>query len=176
MSLCEKCGFNGELKKKFDKNLCSFCFFFSPDEQFKFEEYLAEKVPSETIDTFRKNFRDLGNQQKKGMINSASKGEHMSRPPFGYKYENGALVKGDNYFEVEEIFKDFLNSDQSLRQLAKKRSLSINGLKKILSNFTYIGKIKFDKQIYEGTHPPLVSTTLFNHVQDKLDKLKIKKV
>ena len=67
-----------------------------------------------------------------------------------------------------------MNSNLSLRQLSKKHSFSVNGLKKILTNFTYIGKVKFDGQIYSGNHKPIVSSTLFNHVQNKLEKLGIK--
>ena len=38
----------------------------------------------------------------------------------------------------------------------------------------YIGKIKFNNQIFEGGHQPIISSTLFNHVQDKLERLGIK--
>lgn len=58
--------------------------------------------------------------------------------------------------------------------LAKKHGLSVNGLKKVLKNFTYLGKIKFNNQVNEGTHKPIISSTLFNHVQNKLERLGIK--
>jgi len=75
---------------------------------------------------------------------------------------------------VEEIFEEFLKEDVSLSSLAQKHKLSVNGLKKILRNFVYVGKVKFDGQIHEGKHKPIVSTILFNHVQDKLEKTKRK--
>jgi dTDP-4-amino-4,6-dideoxygalactose transaminase len=56
--------------------------------------------------------------------------------------------------------------------LAKKHNFSVNGLKKILRNFTYIGKVKFDGQIHQGKHQAIISSMLFNKVQDKLDKIK----
>jgi DNA invertase Pin-like site-specific DNA recombinase len=112
--------------------------------------------------------------QKEGMIQKASQGNLMSRAPFGYKIGNGKLIPAENSKEIEEIFEDFLNNSISLRQLSEKHNLSVNGLKKILKNFTYIGKIKFNNQIHEGNHQPIVSSTLFNHVQDKLEKLKIR--
>ena len=37
-----------------------------------------------------------------------------------------------------------------------------------------LGKIKFNGQVHEGNHKSLVSSTLFNHVQNKLENLKIK--
>lgn len=112
--------------------------------------------------------------QKEGMIKKASQGNLMSRVPFGYKVENGKLVPAQNYREIEEIFEEFLNNNLSLRQLSERHHLSVNGLKKILKNFTYLGKIKFNNQIHEGTHQPIVSSTLFNHVQNKLEKMGVK--
>ena len=98
----------------------------------------------------------------------------MSRAPFGYNILGGKLIPAENSKEVEEIFEEFINEKISLRQLSEKHKFSVNGLKKILTNFTYIGKIKFNNQIHEGTHQPIVSSTLFNHVQNKLENLGIK--
>ena len=112
--------------------------------------------------------------QKKSMVAKAEKGELMSRAPFGYNIENKKLVPAQNFREVEEIFEEFLTTTISLTQLSKKHNFSVNGLKKILTNFTYIGKIKFNNEIHDGKHQPILSTTLFNHVQNKLARLKIK--
>ena len=117
---------------------------------------------------------DRGKLQKNGMVKKDIQGNLMSRVPFGYKLEGKNLVPAENYKEIEEIFEEFLNSNISLSQLSKNHNLSINGLKKILKNFTYIGKIKFNNEIYEGHHKPIISSTLFNHVQNKLEKLGIK--
>jgi DNA invertase Pin-like site-specific DNA recombinase len=115
--------------------------------------------------------------KKQGMKKKASQGKLMSRAPFGYIIQEGNLVPAPYYKEVEEIFESFLDrvpKEMSLRQLAKPHSLSVNGLKKVLRNFTYIGKIKFDNEIHTGNHKPLISSTLFNRVQDKLEKMGIK--
>lgn len=113
-----------------------------------------------------------GKQQREGMQKKASTGLHMSRPAFGYKFNKGNLEPAENFREIEEIFREFLEKDMTLTKLAKKHNLSVNGLKKILKNFTYVGKIKFNGQIHKGNHEPIVSATLFNQVQDKLEKLK----
>jgi site-specific DNA recombinase len=118
--------------------------------------------------------RAIKTNQKEGMIKKATEGNLMSRAPFGYKISEGKLIPAENYKEIEEIFEEFLDNKISLRQLSEKHNLSVNGLKKILKNFTYIGKIKFNNQIHEGNHQPIVSSTLFNHVQDKLERLGIK--
>jgi site-specific DNA recombinase len=118
--------------------------------------------------------KSIKQKQKQGMVKKAIKGNLMSRAPFGYGIQDGKLIPAQNRQEIEEIFEEFLRDNISLRQLSQKHSLSVNGLKKILKNFTYIGKIKFNNQIYEGTHEPIISTTLFNHVQNKIESLDIK--
>ena len=129
---------------------------------------------NETMKKEIERLKIIRDNQKKGMIKKASKGNLMSRVPFGYAIEQGKLILAQNYTEVEDIFNEFLNEKTSLRKIAEKHKFSVNGLKKILKNFTYIGKIKFNNQIFDGTHDPIISTTLFNHVQDKLERLGIK--
>lgn len=120
---------------------------------------------------------ERGHVQKEGMIKKFSEGNHMSRAPFGYEWNlrEKILIPARNSKEIEEIFEEFLQPEMNLSILAKKHNLSINGLKKILRNFAYVGKVKFGGQIQEGKHAVLVSTILFNHVQDKLDKTKRKR-
>ena len=172
---CEKCGYkSGDNKKKGEVFLCSVCYQFSPDDKKSLNRYVNEKIESSVLETFRKYHVPQGEKQKQGMIRKASKGSLMSRAPFGYKLTEGKIAPAENYQEVEEIFGEFLADKVSLRKIAEKHKFSVNGLKKILKNFTYIGKIKFDNQIFDGTHEPIISTTLFNHVQDKLERLGIK--
>lgn len=129
------------------------------------------------IETQIKEGQDRGNIQKKGMIKKFSEGKHMSRAPFGYEWDlrGKILIPAQNSREVQEIFEEFLQPDINLSTLATKHHFSVNGLKKVLRNFAYVGKVKFGGQIHEGKHTPIISTTLFNHVQDKLEKLKRKK-
>ena len=126
------------------------------------------------IAELRKKLENRGETQKKGMIARASEGNVVSRIAFGYMMENGKLIPAQNFREIEEIFEEFLKGEISLRKISEKHKLSVNGLKKILKNFTYIGKVKFNNQIYNGNHEPIISSTLFNHVQNKLEKMEIK--
>ena len=135
-----------------------------------------EKLRKEN-EQLRKKLEELESlkaNQKKGMVKKAKQGRVMSRAPFGYNIEDKKLVPAQYYKEIEEIFEEFLNGNLSLRSLAEKHKLSVNGLKKVLRNFTYIGKIKFDNEIYESKHQQIISSSLFNHVQNKLEKLGIK--
>jgi len=127
------------------------------------------------IELLKKKLENRGETQKKGMIARASKGNVVSRIPFGYAMENRKLVPAGNFREVEEIFEEFLQEDIDLTKLAKKRNFSVNGLKKILKNFAYIGKIKFNGQIHNGNHKSIISSILFNKVQDKLERIRKKK-
>ena len=168
---CSKCGYESEDNiYKFRFPLCSICYRFSPNTEDKFNNYISEKIDSSSLDSFRK-YSEIGLPQLRGMISKASKGSQMSRPPFGYKFESGKLVPSENFREIEEIFEEFLTTNISLRQLSKKHNLSVNGLKKILKNFAYIGKVKFNNQIHNGNHQAIISSTLFNHVQNKMDRL-----
>tara|TARA_Y100000296_G_scaffold84667_1_gene118479 strand:- start:203 stop:982 length:780 start_codon:yes stop_codon:yes gene_type:complete len=114
-----------------------------------------------------------GERTKFSLDKRAREGYHVTRAPFGYKLEEKKLVPKENSYLVQEVFQDFLNKNISLTKLSKKYGFSVNGLKKILTNQTYLGKVKFDKQTHQGTHQSLISSTLFNHVQNKLEKLGI---
>jgi hypothetical protein len=190
-SKCQKCGFLGmrdeleihHIKMKVNEGdnatinlitLCSICHHYAPDDEKEFEIYLSEKVEENVLDTFRKSQKSISKRTKKGMDKRARDGNIVSRAPFGYKLENKKLISTEHSYQVQEIFQDFLNKEISLTKLAKKYGFSVNGLKKILTNQTYLGKIKFSGQIHQGHHQPLISSTLFNHVQNKLEKLGIK--
>jgi hypothetical protein len=176
---CLKCGhISDKNRSKYGLVLCSVCIAFAPNTPEELDKYIEENIsPSalKELDKFRRYSSYRGENQKKGMINQSSKGLHMSRVPFGYKRNaEGILIPAQNSREIEEIFEEFILPETTLSILSKKHNLSINGLKKILRNFAYVGKVKFDGQIHSANHQPLVSWILFNKVQDKLDKLKKK--
>jgi len=165
--------------------LCFDCHHFAPNDKEGFDEYMKEemegtltvlmkswdKVRKEHPELIKKLNEEKNQRLKQSMLQKASRGNIVSRAPFGYKIENKSLLPAENFKEIEEIFNEFLTPNMNLTQLSKKHNLSVNGLKKILSNFTYVGKIKFDGQIHQGSHQPLISNTLFNHVQNKLKEI-----
>ncbi len=133
------------------------------------------KLMFHIISAFAEFERNVTSERTKfSMDKQARDGKVVTRAPSGYKLENKQLVPAEDSYIVQEIFQDFLNQDLSLTKLAQKYKFSVNGLKKVLTNQTYLGKIKFDGQTYQGSHQCLVSSTLFNHVQNKLEKLGIK--
>lgn len=134
------------------------------------------RMENEAMKKEIEKMKEIKNSKTQAMLKKAIKGELMSRAPFGYSMQDGKIVPSENFKEVRDIFEEFLNADRktSLRKISEKHKLSVNGLKKILKNFTYIGKIKFNSQVFEGKHQPLISSTLFNHVQNKLERLGIR--
>jgi site-specific DNA recombinase len=129
------------------------------------------KLMFHIISAFAEFERNVTSERTKfSMDKQARDGNVVSRAPFGYKLENKKLVPSEESFKIPEIFQNFLNKEISLTQLSKQYGFSVNGIKKVLTNQTYLGKIKFDHQIHPGNHSPLISSTLFNHVQDKLEK------
>ncbi len=186
---CQKCGFYAllddlevhhiKMKVKGGEDsinnlvtLCSICHYYAPDDEKEFEVYISEKIDGDLLETFRKSQKSISKRTKKGMVLKFNKGNIVTRAAFGYKLENKKIIPSENSYIVQEIFQDFLNQKISLTKLAKKYGFSVNGLKKVLSNQTYLGKIKFDGQTHQGNHQPLLSSTLFNHVQNKLEGLK----
>ncbi|MEK6917486.1 MAG: recombinase family protein [Nanoarchaeota archaeon] len=117
-----------------------------------------------------------GERTKFSMDKKARDGNPITRAPFGYKMVDKKLIPAENSYLVNEVFQDFLNQKISLTQLSKKYGFSVNGLKKILTNQAYLGKVKFDNQTHPGVHQPLISSTLFNHVQNKFETLGINKI
>lgn len=172
MSICEKCGYESEDNKEVEgKILCQICRQFAPDKD-KLEEYINEKINWHVLETFRR----FSNKEKlkQGMSDKAKEGKIMNRAAFGYKIENKQLVPDEEKkLIVQKIFMDFLEEKASLNSLAKKYNFSVNGIKKILKNFTYLGKVKFSGQILQGTHQPIISSELFNKVQKKLENSRI---
>lgn len=187
---CKKCGFHDLQSEEIEVHhidmrvnggendisnliiLCSVCHHYAPDTIEEFKKYLDEKIDGRVLDTFRQSNRSISKRTKKGMMKLFNKGYLIVRAPLGYKIINKELFPAENSYIVQEIYQAFINNNISLTQLAKKYNLSVNGLKKVLTNKTYLGKIKFAGQIIQGKHNPLISEELFNKVQEKLTGLK----
>lgn len=169
---CTKCNYSDKKEKQFQGiPLCQICAKFAPTDQKDFEDYLNEKVDWKTLDTFRKYNQQPGEKQKRGMSEKAKQGKPVTRPPLGYDLVDGKLQPNQKSAKIHSLFKTFLEKDYSLNSLSKHYGLSVNGLKKILSNRTYLGEIKFSGQLNKGNHKPLISPEIFYAVQRKLKEV-----
>lgn len=111
----------------------------------------------------------IGDRTKFGMERKAKEGGFITKAPKGYILVNKELIIKDHEAEqVRKIFEEFLNSDISLTQLAKKHDMTTSGIKKLLKNTTYLGKVKFAGQESKGHHKPLIEEELFKSVQEKI--------
>lgn len=111
----------------------------------------------------------IGDRTKFGMERKAKEGGFITKAPKGYKLLNKQLIIDEEEAKkVKQIFEEFLNSDISLTQLAKKNSISTAGIKKLLLNTTYLGKVKFANKESQGQHEPIIEQDIFSKVQDKL--------
>jgi hypothetical protein len=179
---CKKCGYYSpmgsglEINKQFNVVLCSVCNIFAPEEKSKFDKYVEEKLEWQNLETFRNSGMNRASHSphKLGMMEKSKEGKLVARPPFGYTVKKGELIVDEETSEdVRMIFQEFADGN-SLNQISKNYGLSVNGIKKVLKNFSYLGKVKFDNQISQGSHKPLVSAELFNRVQSKFEKKKEK--
>lgn len=129
------------------------------------------KLMFHIISAFAEFERNVTSERTKFTMDSKFKsGGLVTRAPLGYRVINKELIPSEKSYIVQEIYQSFLNSNTSLTQLAKKYNLSVNGLKKVLTNQTYLGKVKFAKEAVQGKHIPLISQELFDKVQAKMQE------
>lgn len=184
---CQKCGFEDRKGENLEihhinpkifnglneisnlSTLCSICHKYAPDSEKEFKKYLSEKIDSNLLDTFRKSDYSISKKTKIGMDNAFKTGRHITKAPKGYKLLNKQLlVDVEESENVKHIFEEFLNSSISLTQLAKKNGMTTTGVIKLLSNTTYLGKVKFANHESDGHHEPIIDKQLFEQVQNKL--------
>jgi len=187
---CQKCGFQDKSSEEIEIHhinpkifdgednlnnlivLCSVCHHYSPDSKEEFERYISEKIDWKVLETFRKSNRSISKRTKQGMLNRFKQGIHLTKAPKGYKLVNKKLVLNElEALNVKKIFQEFVETDISLTQLSKKHNMTTAGIKKLLQNSTYLGKIKFASQESQGHHPILIEKELFDRVQEKLKNL-----
>ena len=113
----------------------------------------------------------IGDRTKFGMERKAKEGGFITKAPKGYRLINKELTIDENEAEkIKLLFNEFLTTDISLTQLAKKHDMTTAGIKKLLQNTTYLGKVKFANIESEGSHTPILEKELFDKVQKKLRK------
>ena len=111
----------------------------------------------------------IGERTSFGMARKSQEGGAISKPPFGYKMIDKKLeVDPEKSHLVASLFNEFATSEISLNKLATKYGLTVNGVKKVLSNRAYLGESKFDQKYSKGIHGRLIDLGLFNQVQQKL--------
>src|SRR3989344_1660460 len=86
----------------------------------------------------------IGERTTFGMRRKNKEGGFVNKPPFGYKMVDKNLeFDPENAPKVHQVFEEYLSGSVSLNKLAIKYGFSVNGLKKVLSNTSYVGEVKF---------------------------------
>ena len=113
----------------------------------------------------------IGDRTKFGMQRKAKEGGAITKAPRGYKIVEKKLIPSEDAEEIRKIFQEFTEWNESLTQFAKKHKMTPSGMKKLLRNISYLGKVKFDNEISDGTHKPILDAVLFNKVQNRIKDL-----
>ena len=136
---------------------------------------------------FAKNYIDnLSEEVRKGLKEKAAQGWQPNRPPPGYKTaeKDGHkihVVDEDFAPTIRRIFERYASSNYSLNFLVdvlsregfrtpSGKKMYKSKLHFLLSNPFYCGKFRWNGEIYEGKHEPLVSKEIFDAVQAGLKR------
>ncbi len=135
-----------------------------------------------------KNYIDnLSEETKKGMLEKAEQSIYPSFAPLGYRNVMGP--NGKRVIEPEpdiapiitQIFRWYASGECSIIEVtdrARQRGLVSRGAKKpisksnihkLLRKRVYTGDFDWNGKTYRGSHQPLISTELFDRVQEILD-------
>lgn len=104
-------------------------------------------------------------------------------PPFGYKYDTNTQSMTVDHYQAE-IVRDMFNkiiSGWSIMGITTYMRENYDGkwthvkVKRILENITYIGKVKYRNEIFEGEHTPILPEELFSKAQKALEERTNKK-
>ena len=119
---------------------------------------------------------------KEGHKKRVENGHFVTRPPIGYKNirENGkarAIVHPENASKVRRIFElyayhgqtlDSLNTklgEEGITYMASQPHWTRSHLYKILTDRSYIGDVKYQRNWYPGIHEPLIDKPTWDRVQ-----------
>ena len=121
----------------------------------------------------------LSENTKRGLRQKVRRGEYPSHAPLGYINDlrnKSIVVDKRNSVVVKQAFELYKQGDQRLEDIANFladkaiKTRSGKNLKKdrisfILSNPFYYGHFRYNGEIYEGKHTPIISKKLFDEVQ-----------
>ena len=153
---------------------------------------LVHGVMSAIAEFYSKN---LASEVTKGMNQKIATGGTPGKAPLGYLNVRKRDPEGHEYRTVEIdperaplikwAFATYAAGDTAVESIAAEltvrglttvatpqhpsKPVSKSGLFKMLHNPYYIGKISYKGALYDGSHPPLVDTEVWEHVQRLLD-------
>ncbi len=123
---------------------------------------------------------NLSENVKRGIREKLRRGEWPGWAPLGYlnDYKNKKIIVDNEKAPfVKKMFEIFAKGDVSVTQLCKEatkwgfrgksgKNICHEVMAQMLRNPFYYGVIRFKGELYEGSHPPLISKKLFDAIQN----------
>ena len=127
---------------------------------------------------------NLSENVKRGLRQKLRRGEYPGWAPLGYTNElrnHTILVDNEKHKLVKKIFELYATGDYPLKALAEKfndlglrsktdKRLSVGMTQFILKNPFYCGVFKYNGELHEGKHEPIITKKLFDEVQTVMQK------
>jgi DNA invertase Pin-like site-specific DNA recombinase/predicted transcriptional regulator len=127
---------------------------------------------------------NLSENTKRGLREKLRRGEWPGWAPLGYLNDykdHKILVDPEKAPFVRKIFELYATGNYSLEEILREvrrwgligkagKPVRKSTLAHLLRNPFYYGVMKFKNELFEASHPPLISKKLFDRVQDVLEK------
>ena len=146
-------------------------FWFDPTPQGKFMLSIAFSQSKYYVDNLSENI-------KRGHRNKVKDGIWPQMAPLGYVNKNRKIVPDENIAPlIKKTFEAYSSGSFTLRELRDKfnalglkrksgKELAVSNYQKLLKNPIYTGLMRYNGEIFEGKHEPIISKKLFDSVQE----------
>jgi len=146
-------------------------FWFDPTPQGKFMLSIAFSQSKYYVDNLSENI-------KRGHRNKVKEGIWPQMSPLGYVNKNKRIVPDENIAPlIKKTFEAYATGNFTLRELRDKfnalglkrksgKELAVSNYQKLLKNPIYTGLMRYNGEIFEGKHEPIISKKLFDSVQE----------
>ena len=147
-------------------------FWFDPTPQGKFMLSIAFSQSKYYVDNLSENI-------KRGHRNKVKDGIWPQMSPIGYVNEKGKGIVPHPELSVlvKKTFEAYATGNFTLREVRDKfnalglkrksgRELAVSNYQKLLKNPIYTGLMRYNGEIFEGKHEPIITKKLFDSVQE----------
>ncbi|OFV67382.1 MAG: recombinase RecB [Candidatus Syntrophoarchaeum caldarius] len=127
------------------------------------------KLMFHIIGAFAEFERDIIRQRViLGMDKKAKDGYVQYKPPFGYRFEDKRLVVVEEEAEiVKDIYRAYLRGNSTV-QISRAFNVPRSLVYRILTNKTYLGRVKWGDNLFDGGHEGIVDEKSFQRVSELL--------
>ncbi|MEY2630363.1 MAG: hypothetical protein RLZZ469_1260, partial [Bacteroidota bacterium] len=157
------------------KDLKFSTFWFDPTPQGKFMLSIAFSQSKYYVDNLSENI-------KRGHRNKVKEGIWPQMAPLGYVNYQGKIIPNVlNASLIKNIFEAYATGNFTLREVRDKfnelglkrrcgTNLAVSNYQQILTNPIYTGLMRYNGEIHEGKHEPLITKKLFDTVQEVMKR------